>query len=130
MTTYRDRRDDEMCGTRRLTDVVDVHTQMPRSESRHLPSSTNGKQTGVAVSGDDGQRVTPRTRTQHCRPIRQRAYNCRNQLNLTITDRADGDVPFRIACRSLYTTYTNDNGANSQLNRAFSAPRCWIVLYW
>lgn len=124
MAAYRDRRDDEMCSTRRLTEGDDVHTLMPRGKSRQRRSSSRGSRPGVGVSGERVRRITSRTTAQRCRSIRQRAYNCRNQLNFTITERADGDVPFRIACRSLYTTYTNDNGANSQLNRAFSAPRC------
>ena len=57
-------------------------------------------------------------------------YICRSQLTFTIRLRALGVLPLRIGSRSLYTTYTNDNGRNSQLKRAFSVPRLSDVLYW
>lgn len=56
-------------------------------------------------------------------------YICRSQLSLTISDRANGVVPLSTACRSLYTTYRNERGENSQLNRALSVPRSTAVLY-
>ena len=56
-------------------------------------------------------------------------YICRSQLSFTIRDRAVGVLPLSTACRSLYTTYRNESGENSQLNRALSVPRSTAVLY-
>lgn len=57
-------------------------------------------------------------------------YICRNQLSFTTSEFAAGNPPRSIARRSLYTTYRNDSGANSQLKRALSVPSRCAVLYW
>jgi hypothetical protein len=63
------------------------------------PDDDHARHTSVARS-IESRRTGDVAMTDDNEILRSR-YNCRNQLTFTITDRADGVTPSRMACRSL-----------------------------